>query len=233
MADNMFERLENTYTIDSIHRLSQEHVCIIGLGGGGCAVAEILARTGVHNFILIDGDTFEDTNKNRQIGALNSTLGKYKVEVMADRLKDINPDIQIECIREFITRDNYIDIICPRKIDIICDTVDGSSKLIVADVCEDLKIPYITGGCGGYSWFTAPIDNIKCKGRDIWGYPENDDPGFSPSANPASVFIQAGFQAQEIINFLLGRDWGMRGNKIVFNHMNYTFAVRDISDNEE
>lgn len=230
---SMFERLENTYNLDSLYSLSKKTVCILGLGGGGCVVAEILARTGVRKFILVDGDVIEESNKNRQICALDSTLGKYKVDVIAERLKDINPDASVVTYKEAISKDNCVQIICSNKTDIVCDTTDGDSKLLVADICKDLSMPYVTGGCGGYSWFTAPIDNEEIVGRDIWGYKENFSGSFSPSPNPATIFIQGGFQAQEVINMLLERDWNMNGKKIMFNHMDYSFSIRDAKEEDE
>lgn len=228
--ESMFERLENSYMIDSVCRLSTPTVAVIGLGGGGCIVSEILVRTGVHHLILIDGDKFDISNKNRQLGALESTLGLYKVDVMKKRLEDINPNVNIKAVNKFLTKDNYIDLLCTNKVEFVCDTTDGNNKLLVADICKELEIPYVTGGCNGYNWFTAPIDNFNYFGRDCWGYPENDKLQPSSSPNPATVFIQAGFQAQELINMILERNWNMQGNKLCFDHMNYTMSVEKIKE---
>ena len=82
----MFERNADNYSLRDQLALHKATVAVCGLGGGGGYVAEILARTGVGKFILIDGDCFEDSNRNRQIGALGSTLGRLKVEVVGVRL---------------------------------------------------------------------------------------------------------------------------------------------------
>lgn len=231
----MFERLCHTYTLDSIYRLYNSTVCICGLGGGGGIVAEILARTGVGNFVLVDGDTFEDSNKNRQLGALDSTLGKSKVEVIAKRIKDIHNRVTIQTYNVFINKENYVEILCnlqnERFINVVCDTVDGTkNKVQLADFCKVLNIPYVTGGCGGYKgWTSTVLDPKKYSTRQILNVGnigvDTIDVPMSPSPNPAEVFIQGALQAQEIINLLLQRDWNVKGKEIHFNHMTYTTSV--------
>ena len=98
----MFERNADNYSLRDQLALHKATVAVCGLGGGGGYVAEILARTGVGKFILIDGDCFEDSNRNRQIGALGSTLGRLKVEVMAERLRDVSPWVSVSAHPAFI-----------------------------------------------------------------------------------------------------------------------------------
>lgn len=231
----MFERLCDTYTLDSLYKLYNSTVCICGLGGGGGVVAEILARTGVKNFVLVDGDAYEDSNKNRQLGALDSTLNKFKVDVIANRISDINNKTNIVKHCEYISKENYIDILCnlqeENNIDVVCDTVDGTkNKVMLSDFCEELHIPYVTGGCGGYSGWTSAITNPnilstrKLLKIDNIEFDKIDRP-MSPNPNPATVFIQGSLQAQEIINFLLKRNWNASDRYIGYNHMTYTMSV--------
>ena len=91
--------------------LKKAHVLVAGLGGVGAYAAEQLCRAGIGEMTIIDGDRVEVTNKNRQLPALDSNIGKAKAEVMAARFRDINPDIQLHVINDFIKDDSMIDIL--------------------------------------------------------------------------------------------------------------------------
>lgn len=230
----MLERLSSTYTADSLYRLYESCVCIVGLGGGGCVLAELLARHGVGNFILVDGDTYDDSNKNRQLYAVASTLGQNKAKVAAQRLQDINPRIRTVVHPEFISESNYAKILYDFESMIpavVCDAVDGShNKSMLADFCQRFDLPYTTGGCGGYYGWTAPIHRPnEISTRDLLGTKgirvEDIDKSMSPSPSPTTVFIQAALQAQETINMILERDWNTEGKRIGMNLMSYALSV--------
>lgn len=122
------------------------HIVIIGIGGVGSWSAEALARTGIGKLTLIDLDDICITNTNRQIHTLHSTIGKRKVDVLATRLKDINPDIEISSIPDFITPTNIKEIL-PHEIHIVIDAIDSlQSKAALAHFCVEEKIPLITIG---------------------------------------------------------------------------------------
>ena len=87
------ERTELLIQKEGIETLKNAHILIVGLGGVGSYAAEFIARAGVQKLTLVDGDVFDITNVNRQLTALQSTVGKSKAKVLADRLKDINPEI--------------------------------------------------------------------------------------------------------------------------------------------
>ena len=86
---------------DKIDKLANSHVLIVGLGGVGSFAAEFICRAGVGRMTIIDGDNFDETNKNRQLTALDSTLGRNKAEVLGERLLDINPKLNLTIIQEF------------------------------------------------------------------------------------------------------------------------------------
>ena len=111
----------------AIESLKSAHVAVFGVGGVGGYVAEAIARAGVGKITLIDSDTVSVTNINRQIIALHSTVGKYKTEVMADRIKDINPDCEVVTLNEFYSEENEIPL---SDFDLIADCIDSvKSKL--------------------------------------------------------------------------------------------------------
>ena len=125
--------------------LNSKTVAIFGIGGVGGYVAESLARAGIKNLILIDNDTISISNINRQIIALHSTIGKYKVDVMRERLKDINPNINIITFKTFIKDGNSKEILQSQKIDYIVDAIDTvSAKLELIKFANELNIPIIS-----------------------------------------------------------------------------------------
>ncbi len=130
--------------------LQQAHFCVVGIGGVGSWAAEALARNGVGQITLIDLDDICVTNINRQIHALTDTVGESKVEIMSVRIKQINPDCQVNTIEDFVTSENLNKIMAVHYdyvIDAI-DSVDIKTRLIAH--CKRKKMPIITiGGAGG------------------------------------------------------------------------------------
>ena len=141
--------------------LSSSHVAIIGLGGVGAMAAEMIARAGVGNIIIADSDLYSITNKNRQIAAFDSTIGRKKTEVMQERLLDINPDLQITVIDEYLTEENIPSLI--PKADFLIDAIDTMSpKIALIKFCMDRKIPLVSSMGAGAKW-----DATKVRVADI------------------------------------------------------------------
>ena len=136
---------------ENINALMGKNVLIIGLGGVGGICAEMIARAGVGKMTIVDADTVDLSNVNRQIPALHSTAGKPKAEVMAERLKDINPALNLTVIEVFIKEQITIDLIEKEKWDYIVDCIDTlSSKVFFIKACMDRSLPLVTSlGAGG------------------------------------------------------------------------------------
>ena len=159
----MFERLERIIGLENLNKLSKVTVMVIGLGGVGGYVVESLARSNITNFIVIDKDKVDVTNKNRQIIALDSTIGLDKTEVVKNRLLDINKDINVEPLSIFLDNTNTKDIIEKYKPDYVidcCDTV--TTKLEIIKTCLDNNIKFIS--CMGTG---NKFDPSKLKITDI------------------------------------------------------------------
>ena len=107
--NNQFLRTEMLIGKDAVEKLKNSRVAVFGVGGVGGYVVEALARAGVGNIDIIDNDTISVSNLNRQIIALNSTVGKNKVDVSKARLLDINPNLKVETYKCFFTRDTEFD----------------------------------------------------------------------------------------------------------------------------
>ena len=135
---NRFSRNELFWGAKFQETLSTKHVAVFGLGGVGGHCAEALARAGIGELTLIDFDTVSESNINRQIIALNSTIGQKKTSLFEKRLKDINPNIKLNIIEDF-----YTDT--PIKADYVADAIDTMrSKISLLENCVTYNIPVIT-----------------------------------------------------------------------------------------
>ena len=108
---------------DGIDKLKNSHVLVVGLGGVGAYAAEQLARAGIGRMTIVDGDVVNVTNRNRQLLALGSTQGRPKAEVMAERIRDINPDVELEAINQYMKDDAIIELVS-KPYDYVVDAID-------------------------------------------------------------------------------------------------------------
>jgi tRNA A37 threonylcarbamoyladenosine dehydratase len=142
--DEKFSRTEMLIGNDGMEKLKDAKVAIFGIGGVGSFVCEGLARSGIGNFILIDYDKIDESNINRQLIATTKTLGKYKVDLMKERILEINPDANVETHKEFYTADSEIDIIT-ENLSYAVDCVDTiMAKIAIICKCNDLDVPVIS-----------------------------------------------------------------------------------------
>jgi tRNA A37 threonylcarbamoyladenosine dehydratase len=148
---NWLERTELILGEDKIKQLKNAHVLIVGLGGIGSFAGEFIARSGVGTMTIIDGDVFDTTNKNRQLTALDSTIDRNKAVVLAERIKDINPAIQINIIEEFVLPERVWTILEEFKPDYVMDCIDSvTPKIEWIKACLRLKVKIISHlGAGG------------------------------------------------------------------------------------
>ncbi len=160
--DNRFGGIRRLYGNSVTDFFRAAHVCVIGIGGVGSWAAEALARSGIGQITLIDLDDICITNTNRQIHALQGTVGQPKTEVMAQRIRLINPECQVHEIEDFITRDNIAELITA-QFDYVIDAIDAvKEKAALIAHCRYRKIPLITvGGAGGQ------IDPTKIEVTDL------------------------------------------------------------------
>lgn len=141
--DERFIRTSLVIGEDNIDKLSESRVAVFGVGGVGGFVCEALARSGVGKLTLIDGDTVAKSNINRQIIALESTVGKHKAEVMKDRILDINPNAEVEALNIFLNSDN-VSTVDFSQFDYIVDAVDDiKAKVLLAKLADENRIPII------------------------------------------------------------------------------------------
>ena len=163
MVDIWLERTELLIKEAGIERLKKSNILIVGMGGVGSFAAEFIARSGVGNLTIVDGDTVDVTNINRQLPALHSTIGLDKVELMARRILDINPELNLTRINEFLNPERMEEIIQAGNFDYVLDCIDSvSPKLALIKAAKRHKIKIISCmGAGG------KMDPSKVMVRDI------------------------------------------------------------------
>lgn len=147
MLENQFSRTELLIGKEGVEKLQQAKVAVFGIGGVGSFVVEGLARAGIGKLIIVDYDKYDITNINRQLGALHSTIGKYKVDVMKERILDINPNAIVEAYRPDEIEGgetNIIDSSITYIVDAI-DTMENKIKLIEKANSENINIITATG----------------------------------------------------------------------------------------
>ncbi|WP_439128662.1 tRNA threonylcarbamoyladenosine dehydratase [Polaribacter sp.] len=156
------ERTQLLVQKEGLEKLQNAHILIVGLGGVGSYAAEFIARAGVGKMTIVDGDVFDETNINRQLPALQSTIGKSKTSVLSKRLKDINPNIKLTVLEEFLSPERAYEIVS-KDFDYVLDCIDSITpkiNLIVAARRKKVKI-ISSMGAGG------KLDATKIKVKDI------------------------------------------------------------------
>jgi tRNA A37 threonylcarbamoyladenosine dehydratase len=142
--ETQWSREEMLLGADGLARLRGAHVAVFGVGGVGSFAAEALCRAGVGAITLVDHDTVSVSNLNRQLVALHSTLGQYKADVMAARIRDIQPDCRVTAIREFYTEENK-ERFFSLGFDYIADCIDSvSSKLSLIQTALERGVPILS-----------------------------------------------------------------------------------------
>ena len=145
-------------------RLSSAHILIVGLGGVGSWAAEMLCRSGVGRFTLVDVDVVDVTNINRQMPALHSTVGEPKCKVVAERLKAINPEVLLSVRQEFIERGNIDELLDCERYDFVVDAIDSlDSKAALVCGCWEREIKIVSSMGAG-----AKCDLSLIRIGDLW-----------------------------------------------------------------
>lgn len=164
--EEIFNRLELLIGKEKVNDLHRKSVAVFGLGGVGSYVVEGLSRSGIGNLILIDGDKVDITNINRQIIATTKTVGKEKVDVEEERIKEINPNAKVIKFAEFVTgiESNLELFNAIKNVDYIIDAIDTvSSKIRIIEFAKENNIPVISAlGTGN------KLDPTKLKLADIY-----------------------------------------------------------------
>jgi tRNA threonylcarbamoyladenosine dehydratase len=157
------ERAVLLFKEEGMNKLTNANVLVVGLGGVGSFAAEFLARAGVGNMTIVDGDTVDITNVNRQLPALHSTVGQPKVKVVGDRLLDINPELKLIRIEEFLSPERAFELVTP-EFDYVLDCIDSVTpklNLILAAKRKKVKVISNMGAGGKYEASKVTVRDIS------------------------------------------------------------------------
>ena len=162
--NNWQQRTELLLGEEKMNRIRNSHVLVVGLGGVGAYAAEMICRAGVGRMTIVDADTVQPTNINRQLPAMHSTLGKTKAEVLAARYKDINPDIELKVLPVYLKDENIPELLDAGTYDFIVDAIDTISPkcyLISEAMKRHIKIVSSMGA-------GAKSDITQVRFADLW-----------------------------------------------------------------
>lgn len=163
MSYDWNSRTELLLGTERVKYLANCHVLVVGLGGVGAYAAEQICRAGVGRMTLIDADTVQESNINRQLPALHSTLGKSKAEVVAKRLADINPEIKLTVLQEFLRDERTEEVLNASEYDFVVDAIDSlSPKVFLLYHAIQKSIPVVSSMGAG-----AKVDPSQVKIADI------------------------------------------------------------------
>lgn len=161
---NWQQRTELLLGREKTERLRRAHVLVVGLGGVGAYAAEMLCRAGIGHMTIVDADTVQPTNINRQLPALHSTLGQYKADVLAARFRDINPDIRLDVLPVYLKDEAITELLDSERFDFVVDAIDTVAPkcyLIYNALKRGLKIVSSMGA-------GAKSDITQVRFADLW-----------------------------------------------------------------
>jgi len=157
------ERAELLFKKEGLEKLKNSHVLVVGLGGVGSFAAEFLARAGVGTMTIVDGDIVDITNINRQLPALHSTIGQPKVTIVGDRLMDINPELKLIRIKEFLSPERAYELVTP-EYDYVLDCIDSITpklNLLISARRQKVKVISNMGAGGKYEASKVKVSDIS------------------------------------------------------------------------
>jgi len=205
-------------------KLLQSSVAVVGAGGLGGTIIELLARQGVGHIIIIDDDRFVEQNLNRQILSTERNVGKYKAEVAARRVRSINSAVALTIFVEKLTEDNAVRLLQGAKV--VADALDSlPARFIVETACRALGIPMVHGTIGGFCGQITTIFPEDAGLCCIYGSADSlPEQGIeSQIGNPSTTpTIVAAWQVQEIIKIITGVGSPLRNSLLVLDLMEGT-----------
>lgn len=199
-----YSRNKNMLSDEEIERLQTLKVCVLGCGGLGGYVIEMLARLGIGYLTVVDGDCFEVTNLNRQLLSTVTGLGRSKAETAKERIAAVNPGVVVTAISTFVDGNNAEAILAGH--DVVVDALDQIDlRKMVAEVCSQLRIPMVHGAIAGWYGQVATIlpgentlERIYGTNRKRGAEQQLGNPSFTPA-------LVASLQVSEVLKLLLWR----------------------------
>ncbi|MCB9204127.1 MAG: HesA/MoeB/ThiF family protein [Flavobacteriales bacterium] len=217
-------------------KLAEANVLVVGAGGLGCPVLQYLVAAGIGTIGIVDGDVVNETNLHRQVLYTKSDVGKPKVEVAAERLDQLNPEVIINTYSEFLTAKNAMDIVA--NYDLIVDATDNfAARYRINDVCVKLDKPFVYGAIHR---FEGQVSVFNYKGGPTYRcfFPEYPTENQIPNCNETGVLgvlpgIVGTYQATEVLKMILGIGEVLSGKLMTLNLLTNSTRTFEFSRNEE
>jgi molybdopterin/thiamine biosynthesis adenylyltransferase len=212
-------RNQKTLTNKEQIKLLESHVVVVGQGGLGGTVTEILARIGIGSLTLVDGDFFEDSNLNRQLLATTESLGQKKAEAARARVRLINPAIDILAIPDFFREDNGMDIL--QGADLAVDCLDSiPDRFVVENSCRKSNIPLVSAAIGGTSGQATVIFPGDPGLRQIYGEPKSvPQKGIETQLGtlPYAAVFMAAIECAEVVSIICTNSSQLQNSLLITN----------------
>lgn len=222
-----YNRNMNTLSPEENEKLRGFKVCVVGCGGLGGYVIEMLGRLGIGFITAVDGDVFDATNLNRQLLSSEELLGSSKAIAALERMKKVNSDVTVRPIRDFVTEENCDGIIGGH--DVVIDALDSmKSRRLLEQHCETQNIPLVHGAIAGWYGQVSVIMPGDMTLQKI--YPPNENKGAetelgNPSFSPAMI---ASVEVAEAVKVLLGRGELLRNKLLTIDLLNQEYEIFDL-----
>jgi molybdopterin-synthase adenylyltransferase len=223
-----YQRNMNAISPEENQRFKEFHVLVVGCGGLGGYIIEMLARLGIGKLTVIDGDVFDESNLNRQLLSTESAIGTPKVSAAKERIGLVNSQVEVHPIHSLLTAENGLEIVAGK--DLVFDALDNvSSRLILEDVCDKAGVPLVHGAIAG--WFgqvsvilpgDRTLHNILPEGVNKGIEVELGNPAFTPA-------LVASIEVAEGIKVLLGREGILRNQLLTIDLLNQEYEVLSLT----
>lgn len=235
--ENRYSRNVCTLSSEECAAVKDFRICVVGCGGLGGYVIEMLGRLGIGSITVVDGDVFDESNLNRQLLATEPLLGKGKAEVAAKRMAEVNSEIDVHAISEFLSDENARRIIAGH--DLVVDALDNiGSRLILEEACSQEGLPLVHGAIAGWYGQVAIVmpgeyflRKLYSGGRSV---PANSGRDQGPEnrgsevemGNPSFIpAVVAGIQVSECIKLLLHKGEPLTGKMLTIDLETHDFEV--------
>jgi len=219
-----YQRNMNAISPEENQRLRDFHVLVIGCGGLGGYIIEMLARLGIGTLTVVDGDVFDETNLNRQLLSSEENLGKSKAQAAKERVARINSQVTVHAIHGLLTAENGLEMVSGK--DLVFDALDNvSSRLVLETLCETAGVPLVHGAIAG--WFgqvavvfpgDRTLHSILPEGVNKGIETELGNPAFTPA-------LVASIEVAEGMKVLLGREGILRNRLLTIDLLNQEYEV--------
>lgn len=227
VVDKRYDRNMNMLSLQENESLKNFRVCVIGCGGLGGYIIEMLGRLGIGYITCMDCDVFEESNLNRQLLSDSMTLGKSKAQTAKQRMEIVNPLITINAVEGLFSKENAQEIL--KGHDVIVDALDNiEARFILQDTAELLGIPFIHGAIAGwYAQITTvfagdkTLDKIYKRGINKGAEKHFGNPSFTPA-------LAASIEVSEVLKVLLKRGQLLRNKLVYINLLDNMFNVIEL-----